>query len=65
MPWLLCFFSYLLVQFLKNSVSTVLARSPVLYDEDLAPFERRACATAYSFAELEKVIHALPCRAFC
>lgn len=36
-------------------MSTVLAHSPVLYDEDLAPFERRACATADSFTELEKV----------
>ena len=38
-----------------KSVSTVLAHSPVLYDEDLEPFERRACATADAFAELEKV----------
>lgn len=42
-------------KFLKKSVATVLAQSPVLYDEDLAPYERRACATADSFSELEKV----------
>lgn len=42
-------------QFLKNSVSTVLAHSPFLYDEDLAPFQRRACATADSFTQLEQV----------
>ncbi|CAN0281088.1 unnamed protein product, partial [Laminaria digitata] len=42
-------------EFLTQSVSTVLAHSPVLYDEELAPFERRACATADSFEELEKV----------
>ncbi|CAM9355726.1 unnamed protein product [Pylaiella littoralis] len=42
-------------EFLKNSVSTVLAHSPVLYDEDLTPTQRRAFATADSFEELEKV----------
>lgn len=42
-------------QFLEKSVSTVLAHSPVLYDEDLTPTQRRACATADSFWELEKV----------
>lgn len=44
-----------IIQFLKNSVSTVLAHSPVLYDEDLTPTQRRAFATADSFEELEKV----------
>lgn len=42
-------------QFLEQSVSTVLAHSPVLYDQDLTPTQRRACATADSFEELEKV----------
>eukprot|EP00903_Cladosiphon_okamuranus_P013022 g12150.t1 len=42
-------------EFLEKSVSTVLAHSPVLFDEDLTPTQRRACATADSFEELEKV----------
>lgn len=36
-------------------MSTVLAHSPVLYDGDLTPIQRRALATADSFEELEKV----------
>ncbi|CAM9312752.1 unnamed protein product [Choristocarpus tenellus] len=42
-------------EFLTDSVAEVMAHSPVLYDEDLKPFERRACATCDTFAELEKV----------
>ncbi|CBN79785.1 GJ12915 [Ectocarpus siliculosus] len=42
-------------EFLTQSVSTVLAHSPVLYDEDLTPTQRRTFATADSFEELEKV----------
>ncbi|CAM9817983.1 unnamed protein product [Ectocarpus sp. 12 AP-2014] len=42
-------------EFLTQSVSTVLAHSPVLYDEDLTPTQRRTLATADSFEELEKV----------
>lgn len=56
--WLVCdivIVCRFLLQFLKESVSTVLAHSPVLYDKELTPTQRRALATADSFEELEKV----------
>ncbi|CAM9549126.1 unnamed protein product, partial [Discosporangium mesarthrocarpum] len=42
-------------EFLKNSVAEVMCHCPVLYDEDLQPFEKRACAILDTFSELENV----------
>lgn len=40
-------------EFLKRNIQSVLASEPVLFDDDLIPFQKRALAAIYSFQALE------------